>query len=106
TWFMDKEEMELSSSRGKKGDDLVIDTTDEMKKSNFFSVAENQDSLNFLSTKAQYDLKKSIITCQKIDYIVVADSKVSPDSGKVVIEKYADMRPLQNAQILSKIGRA
>jgi hypothetical protein len=101
TWFMDKEEMELSSSRGKKGDDLVIDTTDEMKKSNFFSVAENQDSLNFLSTKAQYDLKKSIITCQKIDYIVVADSKVSPDSGKVVIEKYADMRPLKNAQILS-----
>lgn len=102
TWFMDKDEMELSSNRSKTaGDDLVIDTSDEMKKSNFFSVAENQDSLNFLSTKAKYDLKKSVITCQKIDYIVVADSKVSPDSGKVVIHKYADMQPLVKAQILS-----
>lgn len=100
TWFMDKDEMELSSSRS-KGDDLVIDTNDEMKKSNFFSVAEGQDSLNFLSTKAKYDLKKSMITCQKIEYIIVADSKVTPDSGKVVIEKYADMRPLVKAQILS-----
>lgn len=101
TWFMDKDEMELSSDRKSSGDDLVIDTNDEMKKSNFFSVAENQDSLNFLSTKAKYDLKRSIITCQKIDYIIVADSKVSPDSGKVVIHKYADMQPLAKAQILS-----
>lgn len=100
TWFMDKDEMDLSSSRA-KGDDLVIDTSDEMKRSNFYSVAPEQDSLNFLATKAKYDLKKSIITCQKIDYIIVADSKVTPDSGKVVIHKYADMRPLVKAQILS-----
>ncbi len=100
TWFMDKDEMELTSSRS-KGDDLVIDTNDEMKKSNFFSVAAGQDSLNFLSTKAKYDLKKSVITCQKIDYIIAADSKISPDSGKVVIHKYADMQPLKKAQILS-----
>ena len=31
----------------------------------------------------------------------MADSKVTPDSGKVVIEKYADLRPLKRAQILS-----
>lgn len=99
-WFMDKDEMELSSSRG-SGDDLVIDTDAELKRSNFFSIAENQDSLNFLSSKAKYDLKKSIITCEKIDYIVVADSKVMPDSGKVVIQKYADMQPLAKAQVMS-----
>ncbi len=100
TWFMDKDEMELTSSRS-KGDDLVIDTNDEMKRSNFFSVAAGQDSLNFLSTKAKYDLKRSIITCNKIDYILVADSKISPDSGKVVIHKYADMQPLTKALIIS-----
>lgn len=100
TWYMDKDEMDLSSSR-KAQDDLVIDTSEEMKKSNFFSVAAGQDSLNFLSPKAKYDLKKSMITCSKIQYIIVADSKITPDSGKVVIEKYADMQELSRAQILS-----
>jgi hypothetical protein len=100
TWYMDKAEMDLSSSR-KPADDLVIDTSEEVKKSNFFSIAQGQDSLNFLSSKAKYDLKKSIITCQKIQYIIVADSKITPDSGKVVIEKYANMQPLTRAQILS-----
>jgi hypothetical protein len=79
----------------------VIDTSEEEKKSNFFSIAQGQDSLNFLSAKAKYDLKKSMITCQKIQYIIVADSKITPDSGKVVIEKYANMQPLTRAQILS-----
>lgn len=100
TWYMDKDEMDLSSSR-KAVDDLVIDTSEEVKRSNFFSVAEGQDSLNFLSPKAKYDLKKSMITCQKIEYIIVADSKVTPDSGKVVIEKHANMQELTRAQVLS-----
>lgn len=100
TWFMDRDELDLSSSR-KAADDLVIDTSDEMKKSNFYSVAEGQDSLNFFSSKAKYDLKKSRITCSKIQYIIVADSKITPDSGKVVIDKFADMQPLKKAQILS-----
>ena len=100
TWFMDKAELDLSSSR-KAQDDLVIDTDDQLKKSNFFSIAEGQDSLNFLSSRAKYDLKKSRINCSKIEYIIVADSKITPDSGKVVIEKFADMQKLKNAQILS-----
>jgi hypothetical protein len=100
TWFMDKDEMDLSSSR-KAQEDLVIDTSEEKQRSNFFSVAAGQDSLNFLSTRAKYDLKKSMITCSKIQYIIVADSKVTPDSGKVVIEKYANMQELTRAQILS-----
>jgi hypothetical protein len=100
TWYMDRAEMDLSSSR-KASEDLLIDTSEEMKKSNFYSIAEGQDSLNFLSPRAKYDLKKSVLTCSKIQYIVVADSKITPDSGKVVIDRLADMRPLERAQILS-----
>lgn len=100
TWYMDKAEMDLSSSR-QAGSDLVIDTDEENKKSNFFSIAAGQDSLNFLSPKAKYDLKSSRLNCRKIEYIVVADSKITPDSGMVVIEKYANMQPLKRAQILS-----
>jgi len=99
TWYMDKDEMDLSSSR-KASDDLVIDTDEEQIKSNFYSVAEGQDSLNFLSPRAKYDIKESKIFCQKIRYIIVADSKITPDSGKVVIEKFAKMQELKNAQVL------
>ncbi|MFM7725405.1 MAG: hypothetical protein ACKO7B_01775, partial [Flavobacteriales bacterium] len=31
----------------------------------------------------------------------MADSKITPDSGKVTIERFAQMVPLKNSQILS-----
>jgi len=99
TWFMDKSEMELSSNR-KANTDLVIDTDAEKKRSNFYSIDANQDSLNFLSPFAKYDVKNSLLTCRKIDYIIVADSKVQPDSNYVVIEKWANMRKLAGAQVI------
>jgi hypothetical protein len=99
-WFMDENEMELTSSR-KATDDFVIDTSEEASRSNFFSVNEFQDSLNFLAPKALYDIGESIITCNKIKYIAVADSKITPDSGKVVINKRARMQTLENATVLS-----
>jgi hypothetical protein len=100
TWFMDKSEMELSSNR-KASTDLVIDTDAEKKRSNFYSIDPNQDSLNFLSPYAKYDVKNALLTCRKIDYIIVADSKVQPDSNYVVIEKWANMRKLERAQVIS-----
>ena len=99
TWFMDKSEMELSSNR-KASTDLVIDTDAEKKRSNFYSIDANQDSLNFLSPFAKYDVKNALLTCRKIDYIIVADSKVQPDSNYVVIEKWANMRKLTGAQVI------
>lgn len=99
-WFMDNDEMELSSSR-KPASDFVIDTEDGREASNFYSVHELQDSLNFLAPKAIYDIKKSIIECNQVTYITVADSKISPNSGKVVLHKRAKMDPLTNATILA-----
>jgi hypothetical protein len=90
TWYMDKAEMDLSSSR-RATSDLVIDTDAEKKRSNFYSIASGQDSLNFLSPFAKFDLDESRLTCQKIQYIIVADSKVQPDSNYVVIEKNANL---------------
>ncbi|MCH2197989.1 MAG: hypothetical protein MK081_04355 [Flavobacteriales bacterium] len=99
-WFMDKDEMELSSNR-KVTDDFVIDTSEDAARSNFFSVNELQDSLNFLSPKAVYDVKEAVIACQKIQYITVADSRVLPDSGNVMIRKRAKMDPLSRATVIS-----
>ncbi len=101
TWFMDRDELDLSSNRKPLNDDLLIDTAEDAKRSNFYSVAEGQDSLNFLSPKAKFDLRKGKLYCQKIKYIVVADSKITPDSGKVTIERFANMLPFTKSQILS-----
>jgi len=99
-WFMDENDMELTSSRT-ASDDFVIDTSDDATKSNFFSVNELQDSLNFLAPNAVYDVDNSVITCKKIKFITVADSRVLPDSGTVVIRKRAKMDPLERAVVLS-----
>jgi hypothetical protein len=99
-WFMDKSEVEMSSQR-QATDDFVIDTNEEQSRSNFFSVNEFQDSLNFLAPNAVFDIKKSMITANKIKYIAVADSKITPKDGTVVIQKYAKMETLQDATILS-----
>lgn len=99
-WFMDKSEVEMSSNR-QVSDDFVIDTDEQKKRSNFFSTHPKQDSLNFMSSKATYEIKESIIRCEKIKFIAVADSKVSPDQGKVTIQKAAKMETLTNATVLS-----
>ncbi|MDG1262627.1 MAG: hypothetical protein P8O05_12765 [Flavobacteriales bacterium] len=99
-WFMDRNDMELTSSRT-AADDFVIDTSDDAAKSNFFSINELQDSLNFLAPNAIYDVDNSVITCKKIKFISVADSRVIPDSGKVLIRKRAKMDPLERAVVVS-----
>ena len=99
-WFMDKDEMELSSSR-QMSEDFVIDTDADKAASNFFSVNAYQDSLNFLAPKAIYDIKQTVISCDEIKFIAVADSKVLPDSGHVTIRKRAKMDPLTEATVIS-----
>jgi hypothetical protein len=99
-WFMDKGEMELASNR-KASQDFVIDTDASSNASNFYSVNELQDSLNFLAPKAVYDIASSVITCNEIPYITVADTRILPDSGKVIIQKRAKIDPLQRAVLIS-----
>lgn len=99
-WFMDKNDIALETSR-EMMTDFVIDTELDMSRSNFFSVNKNQDSLNFMSPKAIYDLDSYTITADQIPWIRVADAKITPDDGRVVIRRRAKMDPLVNATILA-----
>ena len=99
-WFMDKNDISLETSR-QMATDFVIDTELDMTRSNFFSVNEDQDSLNFMSPKAIYDLDEYTIRADQIPWIRVADAKITPDSGRVVIRKKAKMDPLYNSTILA-----
>ncbi|MCH2214674.1 MAG: hypothetical protein MK086_05835 [Flavobacteriales bacterium] len=99
-WFMDKNDISLETSR-EMASDFVIDTDLDMSRSNFISVREDQDSLNFMSPKAIYDLDTYTITADQIPWIRVADAKITPDSGRVIIRRRAQMDELVNASILA-----
>ncbi len=105
-WFMDKEEIALTNSKG-----LSNQTSDQkdirelvdidISGSEFVSVHPKQDSLRFFSPRAKYNLRNNIIYAEQVSFIKVADAAVFPDQGKVTIFKEAKMQTLNNAKILA-----
>lgn len=98
SWFMDYAELQMEKS-GEK--DVTIDTDMDLVGPNFFSTHPKQDSLQFRSPKAKYDLKQRSIFCEKVEYLEIADARIYPDSMKVVIRKNAKMDQFLNAKIVA-----
>jgi hypothetical protein len=98
SWFMDYAELQMEKS-GEK--DVTIDTDMDLVGPNFFSTHPDQDSLQFRSPKAKYDLKQRSIFCEEVEYIEVADARIYPDSMKVIIRKKAKLEPFHNAKIVA-----
>ncbi|MCC6691264.1 MAG: hypothetical protein IT235_06990, partial [Bacteroidia bacterium] len=86
-WFMDRSDIELGS--GEKPSASATDL--DLQGPEFISIHPKQDSLRFRAPRAKYDLKKYIITAMYVRYIDVSDARLSPDSGLVIIKKYAVM---------------
>ena len=68
---------------------------------NFFSMEPEQDSLQFKSLSATYDLKTQSINCRRVEFVQVGDARIYPDSMLLRIRKAAKMDPLKNATIIS-----
>jgi hypothetical protein len=100
---MDRNDIELESERGSKvvESDFVIDTDVNKSSSNFFSINDTQDSLNFLAPRAIFNLNSSEISCSDIIFIKSADARIYPDSGKAMIRKRAQLDPFTNATIVA-----
>ncbi|HEX8515744.1 MAG TPA: hypothetical protein VF868_06050 [Bacteroidia bacterium] len=97
-WFMDENNIELGSSKaGAKAANEDLDLSGPQ----FISVHPKQDSLAFYSPSAKYDLKKYVITAKEVKYINVADARIYPDKGDVIIDKDAVMRTLSNSKIVA-----
>ncbi len=95
-WYMDKSDIEIGSSKShKEGADV------ELTGSEFISLHPKQDSLRFVAPFANYDIKNYIITCKDVKYIDVADARIFPDSGKVVIRKNAVLETFKSARVLA-----
>ena len=102
-WYMDNNDIEMESKRGETvaTSDFVIDTDVNKSSSNFFSIREDQDSLNFLAPTAVFNINTAIIKCEKVNFVKVADARIYPDSGKMVIRKRALIDKLENAGIVA-----
>jgi hypothetical protein len=99
-WYMDSDDLEMENSK-QAAADINIDTDLDLATSNFYSINPEQDSINFGSSKARFDVRRKKISCTKIEFIKIADSKIIPDSGSIVIRKKAKIEKLKNAKILT-----
>jgi hypothetical protein len=101
-WYMDESSIELSSNQKTQAGAGTADQSDlVLSGPEFISVHPKQDSLRFIAPSAKYDLKKYIISANDVKYIDVADARIYPDKGKVILEKNAVMQTLNNAKILA-----
>jgi hypothetical protein len=97
-WKMETGDIDMESSNQNL---TTIDSDLELTGSNFFSTHPDQDSLEFKSPKATFDIKQKKLICEKIIYVNIADARIYPDSGRVVIRKKAKMETLENAEIIA-----
>lgn len=101
-WYMDESSIELSSNQKTAANSGTAEKSDlVLSGPEFISVHPKQDSLRFIAPSAKYDLKKDIISAKDVKYINVADARIFPDKGSVVIEKAAKMQTIQNSSIMA-----
>ena len=98
-WFMDEDEIDLMSDRSIG--ELPMDFSENRSISNFISAHPEQDSLHFLSSSATYRIHDDYLKCQGVREISVADARILPDSGIVIIQPKAKMNRLENARLVA-----
>ncbi len=106
-WFMDSYEIAIGSQQKEiemaKYNDLsireLIDVP--LQGSQFISIHPDQDSLSFISTTANYNLKEYTLYAEDVKYIRVADAAIFPADRKIVIKPDAKMNTIASANILA-----
>ncbi len=67
----------------------------------YISLKPSQDSLNFIAPLGVYDYRNSLLNARNVPFIRVADARIYPDKGNVIIRKNAEMETLSNAGIVA-----
>lgn len=98
-WYMDEDEIDLLSDRWDEG--LPLDFSEDRSLSNFVSTHPEQDSLHFLSSSATYRIGEDMLVCKGVQSLAIADSRIVPDSSKLIIRPGAKMDELVHAQIIT-----
>lgn len=86
-WNIDQKNIDIVSTEGEG--------------SRYVSTHPAQDSLEFFSRSAIFDLTTNTISAREVGYINVADAIVHPNEGNVTVRADAVMDPLQEARIIA-----
>jgi len=91
--------------KGKTGSELLphdkllaLDLTN-LDKPTFFATNVIGDTISFSSWKGTYHLNEEYIEAEDINYIPVADALIQPEEGKIIINRRAKIKQLQNAVV-------
>lgn len=71
------------------------------KGSLYISKHHEQDSLNWISPNADYNLATNTLFAHNVKFIQVADATVFPSEGEVTVDPNAKMRTLTKAEVLA-----
>lgn len=71
-----------------------------IENSYFYTTRKELDSLSFNAAKAEYDIKTQQLKVSGIPYIVVADAKITPENGEILILENAKINQLKNTTII------
>jgi len=86
-----------------KLDEKIVEMTKpaniNINNSYFYSTNPDQDSLVFNATKAIYDIESQALNVSGIPFITVADAKITPSGGEVIIGENGKINKLYNATL-------
>jgi len=102
TWFMDRDEVELSQNRDlpENNVDIGIDSL-KINGPTYLSRHPLQDELNFVAPVAVYNYRTRLLNASQVPFIEVADAYVFPYTGEVEVGYQATMSLLENAKVLA-----
>lgn len=101
-WDMLKKELSLGPNTRPEMPDYTNEDI-EPEGPRFISIDAKQDSLNFVSPLAYYDYENNLINATGVKFIEVADARIYPDSGKVVVKPNYKLKMLVNSWL--KVNR-
>jgi hypothetical protein len=70
-----------------------------LEKPTFFATNSLSDTVSFSSGKGNYNRDQEYIEAENINYIHIADALIQPENGKIVINRGAKIKQMQNAII-------
>lgn len=96
-WLIDEEQLHVGM------DKPVVSSLHEdgLEGPRYISIHPKQDSLSFVSPIAMYDYNNFIIKATGVPYVQIADARIYPVDGLVIIEPDAVIKPLKEAKIVA-----
>ena len=98
-WDMNNKEMAMGSRKQIPAEQPMASEDEEPVGPTYISMHPQQDSLSFISPLAYYDYQNNLIKATEVKYIDVADARIYPVDGNIVVEQDARIKPLEDARV-------